>query len=545
MSLRTPLAMLYHWETNTPNKVYLRQPINGVFQEYTWSETANLVRRVAASLQALNLQPGDHVAVLSKNCAEWFITDLAIMMAGLISVPIYFTAGQDTISYILEHGDCKAIFIGKLDELEHQCEAIPEHITRLSFPYQTAPNSIAWEQLIAHKPIANNLDRNISDVMSIVYTSGSTGKPKGIVNTFGAFAYACAQYKNNIPATSDERVVSYLPLAHITERVVVEGSSFYNGFCVSFVESLDSFQENVKAIQPTMFLSVPRLWTRFQMGILAKISQKKLNLLLSIPILGKIVARKIRRELGLDSAFIFGSGSAPLSAATIEWYRRLGINICEGWGMSENNGMGTLNFPFRADKVGSIGRPQVPEDIRISDEGEIQVRGSNMMKEYYKDPEQTADAYTADGWFKTGDKGSIDSDGYIRITGRIKEIFKTAKGKYVAPVPIEALLMENSYIEQVCVTGTNLKQPIALIVLAPEANEVNKESLTQSLKATLDKANQRLESHEVLEALVVVNETWTPENGLLTPTLKIKRSEVEKKYQEVIEQPYSFAVNFA
>lgn len=545
MPLSTPLAMLYHWEATTPDKVYLRQPINGVFQEYTWAETANLVRRVAASLQALELQPGDHVAILSKNCAEWFITDLAIMMAGLVSVPIYFTAGQDTISYILEHSSCKAIFIGKLDELEHQCEAIPNHITRLSFPYETAPNSISWEQLIAHKPIEDNLDRNINDVMSIVYTSGSTGKPKGIVDTFGAFAYACAQYRNNIPATSNERVVSYLPLAHITERVVVEGSSFYVGYSVSFVESLDTFQENVKAIQPTMFISVPRLWTRFQMGILAKLPQKKLDLLLSIPIVKGIVARKIRRELGLDSAYIFGSGSAPLSAATIKWYQRLGINISEGWGMSENNGMGTLNFPFRADKVGSIGRPQVPEDIRISDEGEIQVRGINMMKEYYLDPEQTAEAYTEDGWFKTGDKGSMDSEGYIRITGRIKEIFKTAKGKYVAPVPIEALLMENSFIEQVCVTGTNLRQPIALIVLAPEAAEAAKDALTQSLKATLDKVNQRLESHEALDALVVVDEAWTPENGLLTPTLKIKRSEVEKTYQSIIEQSYNTAVNFA
>lgn len=545
MSLSTPLAMLYHWENTNPNRTYLRQPINGVFQEYTWADTANLVRRVAASLKALGLQPGDHVAVLSKNCAEWFITDLAIMQAGLISVPIYFTAGQDTISYVLEHGECKAIFLGKLDEMLHQCEAVPEHIMRLSFPYETAPNSISWAQIIANQPLEGSPDRGLDEVMTIVYTSGSTGKPKGIVNTFGAFAYACQQYKNNIPGTIDERVVSYLPLAHITERVVVEGSSFYTGFCVSFVESLDSFQENVKAIQPTMFLSVPRLWTRFQMGVLAKIPQKKLNLLLSIPILNKIVARKIRQELGLDSAFIFGSGSAPLSAATIRWYQRIGVNICEGWGMSENNGMGTLNFPFRSDKVGTIGRAQVPSDIRISDEGEIQVRGQNMMREYYKAPELTAEAYTADGWFKTGDKGSIDADGYIRITGRIKEIFKTDKGKYVAPVPIEALLMENSYIEQVCVTGTNLKQPIALIVLAPEANSLNPETLTESLKATFNKVNARLESHEVLDALVVVNEAWTPENGLLTPTLKIKRNVVEEKYQPLIARQYKEVVNFA
>lgn len=544
MPLKTPLDMLYHWEATTPDKVYLRQPINGIFQEYTWADTANLVRRLAASLQNLHLNPGDHVAILSKNCAEWFIADLAIMMAGLVSVPIFFTASQDTIRYVLEHGECKAIFVGKLDELEHQCEAITDDVVRLGFPYEQVPNAIAWEQLIAHQPLAGQPKRALDDVMTIVYTSGSTGKPKGIVNTFGAFAYACEQFKKNIPGTSEERCISYLPLAHITERVVLEGASIYTGYYVSFIENLDTFQENIKSVQPTMFLSVPRLWTRFQMGVLAKIPQKKLDFLLSIPILNKIVARKIRRELGLDSAFIFGSGSAPLSPATIRWYQRIGINICEGWGMSENNGLGTVNYPFREEKIGSIGRAQVQGDVRISEEGEIQVKGANLMREYYKDPEQTAEVYTEDGWFKTGDKGSIDSEGYIRITGRTKEIFKTAKGKYVAPAPIEALLMENSNIEQVCVTGTNLKQPVALIVLAPEANSIGRHTLEQNLKNTLDKVNQHVESHEMLDALVVVNEAWTPENGLLTPTLKIKRSVVEEKYQRQIEQPYSAAINF-
>lgn len=545
MPLNTPLDNLYHWEEFTPDKVYLRQPINGVYQNYTWAETANLVRRVAASLQSLNLNPGDHVAILSKNCAEWFIVDLAIMMAGLVSVPIYFTAGQDTISYVLEHGDCKAIFVGKLDELEHQCEAIPDNIVRLGFPYEQVPHGIAWEQLIAHKPLEGKPKRELDDIMTIVYTSGSTGKPKGIVISFRSYADACQQYHNNLPGTSEERCVSYLPLAHITERVVVEGLTNMVGCSVAFIESLDTFQENVKTIQPTMFLSVPRLWTRFQMGILAKMPQKKLDLLLSIPILKNIVARKIRKELGLDSAFVFGSGSAPLSPATIRWYQRIGINISEGWGMSETNGLGTVNYPFRADKIGSIGRASTAENIRISTEGEIQVRGQNLMNGYYKQPELTAESYTEDGWFKTGDKGRIDDEGYVFITGRTKEIFKTAKGKYVAPVPIEALLMENSNIELVCVTGTNLKQPIALVLLAPEAASLNQDTLKASLEATLSDVNERLESHEKLDALVILKEEWTPENGLLTPTLKIKRNEIEKKYQAQIEQSYRQAVNYA
>lgn len=545
MTLKMPLEMLYHWETTQPTAVYLRQPINGKFQEYTWADTANLVRRVAAALNALDLPAGSNIALLSKNCAEWFIADLAIMMAGHVSVPIYFTASNDTIRYILDHSQCKAIFLGKLDDLSSQLSAIPEETTKISFPYEVAPDSIRWEQLLAQPPLQENIQRSGDEVMTIVYTSGSTGKPKGIVNTFHAFASGCQGFKTVIPATQSDRVISYLPLAHITERVVLEGSSFYNGYSVSFVESLDSFADDIQAVQPTMFLSVPRLWIRFQMGVLAKLPQKRLNLLLKTPLLGCLIAKKIRKALGLNHTFIWGSGAAPMPAATVHWFHRLGINISEGWGMSENNGLGTIAYPFRKDKIGSIGRPVMPENFRISEEGEIQVTGPNVMKEYYLAPELTAEAFTEDGWLKTGDQAQMDEDGYVFITGRLKEIFKTSKGKYVAPVPIEAFLMENSYIEQVCVTGNNLKQPLALLVLTPEALQEEKDRLINSLNNTLTDVNRRLEGHEKLGTLVVMNEDWTTENGLLTPTLKIKRNEIEKKYQAQIEATHSGSVVFA
>lgn len=545
MKLKLPLDMLYHWEQSTPSTVYLRQPINGVFEEYTWADTANLARRIASSLLALDLPPGSRIAILSKNCAEWFITDLAIMMAGHISVPIYFTAGNDTISYVLEHSGSQAIFLGKLDDMSSQLEAVPDNLIKISFPYEVAPNSIHWEQLLTQPPLADTIERLPDDTMSIIYTSGSTGKPKGIVTSFRAFAWSCQALQEKIPVTPSDRVMSYLPLAHITERIYIEGSSLYNGNSVSFVESLDSFTNDIQAIKPTLFLSVPRLWIRFQMGILANISQRKLNLLLKIPFLNNVLARKIRQKLGLDQTFIWGSGAAPISSATLHWYHRLGINISEGWGMTENCAIGTIGYPFRADKIGSIGRPISPENLRISNEGEIQLRGPNVMKEYYLAPEQTAEAFTEDGWFKTGDQGRLDNEGYLYITGRLKENFKTSKGKYIAPVPIEALLMENSLIEQVCVTGTNLKQPISLLVLTPEAAQTPAAELKRSLEKTLRQVNERLESHERLDSLVVVNESWGAENGLLTPTLKIKRSEIEAKYAALIEAKHNEPVTFA
>ncbi|WP_430462834.1 AMP-binding protein [Thalassolituus sp. LLYu03] len=539
MVIKTPLEMLYHWETHTPDAVYLRQPVNGVFHELTWAQVADQVRRIASALIAQNYEQGSHIAILSKNCAEWFITDLAIAMAGHVSVPIYATAGQETIRYILTHANCKAIFIGKLDDTQTQCDAIAEDVTRFAFPYGDIPAQYRWHELLQQPPLASSPVPDGKDVMTIIYTSGSTGNPKGVVNTFGSYAWSCETLAKALKVSNKERMLSYLPLAHITERVYVEGASLYNGFCVSFVESLDTFADNLREVSPTLFISVPRLWTRFQMGVLAKIPPKKLDLLLSIPILNKIVAAKIRRQLGFANTRIFGSGSAPISPATIHWYQKIGINISEAWGMSENNGLGTLSVPFRADKIGCIGRAYDGVGLRISDEGEIQLNGPCVMGEYYLEPEKTVEAFTDDGWLKTGDKGEIDKDGYIRITGRLKEIFKTAKGKYVAPVPIESLLMENPLIEQICVTGNNLKQPIALVVLTPEAKAHEPSHIRHSLEKTLGKVNDKLESHARLDSLVVVKDAWTIENGLLTPTLKIKRHLIEGKYQDLIQHPHS------
>jgi len=545
--LKTPLEMLYHWETSHPDKIYLRQPVDGVFQEYSWAQVGQKVRRLASALIAQNFEQGSHIAILSKNCAEWFIADLAIMMAGHVSVPIYATAGQETIQYVLNHSHCRAIFIGKLDDTNNQCDAIPANVKRLGFPYPNVERAevsldYQWAELQAQPPHPGNPVPALEDTMTIIYTSGSTGNPKGVVNTFGAYAFASQQFVTTVGFHDKDRALSYLPLAHITERTVVEGASFYAGCEISFVENLDTFVDNLKAVSPTLFLSVPRLWTRFQMGVLAKMPPKKLNLLLNIPLLNKIVARKIRQQLGLDSARMFGSGSAPLSSATIRWYERIGVNITEAWGMSETNALGTNCHPYRSDKVGTIGKAYPGVELRIADDGEIQVRGDFLMKEYYLEPEKTAEVFTSDGYLRTGDKGEIDADGYVKITGRLKEIFKTAKGKYVAPVPIESKLMENPLIEQVCVTGSDLKQPIALVVLAEDAKAHDQEHIQSSLKRTLAKTNAKLESHAVLDGIMIVQEAWTPDNGLLTPTLKIRRHLLEGRYQDAIKQPLNTPV---
>jgi long-chain acyl-CoA synthetase len=534
MTIKSPLEMLYHWETTTPDRIFLKQPIDGQYKVFSWRDTGEQVRRVASELLSLNLPKGSHIAILSKNCAEWFITDLAIMMAGHVSVPIYSTAGEHTIQYVLDHAKCPVIFVGKLDDTTAQVNAIPKDVIKLAFPYPHIPADKQWTDLMQNSPYSECPIPAMDSVMTIIYTSGSTGNPKGVVHSYNSICWAAFHSLEALSVDHRDRVLSYLPLAHITERVFAELASFYSSMRIDFLESLDTFSRDICATKPTLFVSVPRLWTRFQMGVLANMPQRKLNFLLRVPILSSIIKRKVRDKLGLGEARLCASGSAPIAISTLKWFRTIGVNISEGWGMTENSAYGTSCVPFRADKIGCIGKAYNGVDIRIAEEGEIQVSGPCNMQEYYLEPEKTKEVFTQDGYLKTGDKGTMDSEGYIRITGRLKEIFKTAKGKYIAPVPIESSLMSNSNIEQVCVTGSQLKQPIALMVLSATARKLNKQTLIDSLQTTLDEVNASLESHAVLDSLVVMKDEWTVDNGLLTPTLKVKRHVLEERFAGLI-----------
>ena len=539
-NLNTPLDALLHWEKHRANEVYLRQPINGTFHEFTWSQVADQTKRIAQALQSLGLAPGDKIAILAKNSAEWFINDLAIMYAGYISVPIYSTANAKTINYVLEHSEAKVLFVGKLDNYQSLEGKIPADIITISYPYETLSCQYKWNDLLEqHQPLATPAHINLEDLMSIIYTSGSTGDPKGVMITFAAFKSASKNIIKSFEFEPGDRLLSYLPLAHITERVYIEGGSLYAGEgVVSFVESLDTFVSNIQSVEPTLFISVPRLWTRFQMGVLQKMPAHKLNFLLKIPFVSGLVKAKIKRGLGLQHARILGCGSAAVSPALLEWYKRLGLNITEAWGMTENLAYGTLNYPFNPQKIGTIGKPGEGVDLKISAIGEILVKGDGLMSGYYKDEAQTKASFDEEGYFKTGDKGEIDSNGYVKITGRVKDIFKTSKGKYVTPVPIECKFGENPNIEQICITGTALTQPVALVVLSPEARQLGQEAMTTNLEETRQHINKSLESHARIGHIIVLKDEWTVDNGLLTPTLKFKRHELESRFKPFYEEQH-------
>jgi len=520
-------------------KIYLRQPVNRKFRETSWRQAYDQTLRLAAGLRSLGLEPGDRVAILAENCAEWFISDFAIQAAGLISVPIYFTAGEDIIRYILEHSESKALLVGKLGSTKAVEAAVSPNLITIYMPYDTMPCKVEMATLIAdNEPISEIAKPSLDDTFSITYTSGSTGNPKGVVLTFRNIAYGGNSMASMMDIKDkDVRLLSYLPLAHITERALIEYFSLYAGATVSFSESLETFIDDLKDARVTFFLSVPRLWMKFQAGVLAKTSQQKLDRLLKIPIVKGIVKRKIRNQLGFKDADSLGSGSAPISPAVLKWYENLGMNISEGWGMTELTGLATSQFPYRFDKMGTIGKCIDGLEITTSDEGEILVRGDGVFKEYYKNDAVTAETFTEDGFMRTGDKADIDEDGYLRITGRVKDLFKSGKGKYIAPVPIEAKLAVNQYIEQACVMGSGLPAAMVVVVLERTLTEgLSRDEIAQSLAETVQEVNKQIEKHEVLGGVRIASEPWTVENGLLTPTLKIKRAELEQKYKNLISE---------
>lgn len=543
MTEQLPLERFQHWCERTPERVWLRQPVAGHWHDFTWHQVDEQARRLAAGLQALGCAPGDRVAILAKNCAEWFISDLAIMMAGLISVPLYPLQTAESIAYVLEHAECRAIILGKLDEPDKLEGAIGTQVARIAMPYPTLRADYQWHELQAHAPLQQVHRQQGDELLSILYTSGTTGQPKGVMLSARAMAFSAANACAEMKIGERDQFFSYLPLSHAAERFLVQMNSLYAGAAVAFVESLETFAADLQHVRPTVFFSVPRLWTRFQQGVLERLPQRKLDLLLRLPLLGSLVARKIRRGLGLDRARILVSGAAAISPGLLEWYRRIGLTICEGYGMTENFAYGCFNRPGQV-RFGTVGRPMPFLEMRLADSGEVLFRSPTLMQGYYREPQLSAQALEG-GWLHTGDKGEVDADGYLRITGRVKDIFKTSKGKYVAPAPIEGEIAKNTWVEQVCLMGSNRDQPLALIDLSPAARAQARERIAADLLATLERLNATLPAHERLSHLLLVGESWTVDNGSLTPTLKIRRNVLEARYAEwVARLPHQPAVHW-
>ncbi|MEM6722853.1 MAG: AMP-binding protein [Bacteroidota bacterium] len=539
-NLQSQLEYFYRFEKETPNAPFLKQPYGDNWTTLTYRDAGQMARKMVNALRSMGLKKGDHIGLLSKNCYHWVVSDLAIMMGGYVSVPFYANLSGDSLRTVLDLSDAKLLIIGKLDKWDGVEEAIPEGMPVIKFPHYPGNAEVtvgeAWDELLAkHQPITENFLPDLKSTWTILFTSGTTGTPKGVIHTYenAALIINNEVHYNALGLMGHDQNIffSFLPLNHIAERAAVELGTIMTGGCVSFVESLDTFAKNLADTQPTFMFAVPRIWTKFQLGILAKMPQQKLDRLLKIPIVSGLVKKKLHKALGLSRARDILTGASLTPESLKQWYRKIGLNLREVYGMTENFGAFCL-MPPDQHKPNTVGRPVPNAEGRIDpDTGEILMKMPWMMTGYYKDEEKTAEVLV-DDWLHTGDKGLMDDEGFFKVVGRVKDAFKTSKGKFVVPTILEDKFAENDFIEQICVAGLGIPQPIALVNLSEVALKEDASKIQEVLQNQLKEANKTLHGHERISTLIVTKEAWAPENKLLTPTLKIRRTAIDEKYIE-------------
>jgi long-chain acyl-CoA synthetase len=548
------LDRIYEHEVAQRDAVFMTQPIGaGEVVDITWGQAVGEARRMAAYLREQGLKRGDRIAMLAKNSAHFIIAEIAIWMAGGATVAIFPTETAENVHYVLEHSESSLLFVGRLDAWEQQRSGVPARLHCIALPLApaacAASGCTSWQDIIARTaPLTGRPARADDELAMLLYTSGSTGQPKGVMQSFGSITRrveaGLTDLDVQLPDGTSRRILSYLPLAHAYERGAVECPILYSGEGhIFFADTLASFADDLRRARPTVFVSVPRLWLKFQQGVLAAMPASQLDALLDNPATAPAVGRKVLAGLGLEEVRLAVSGSAPISVELLGWYRRLGLNLVEGYGMTEDFAY-SHRTTAKFCEPGYVGVPSPGVQVRLDDDGEILIKSPGALVGYYKRPDLNAQCFTEDGFFRTGDLGEQRPDGQLRITGRKKELFKTAKGKYVAPAPIENRLNAHPMIEQSMVSGVGRPAPYAMVMLnefiRPKLSEAaTRNQVEADLAELLRVTNESLVSHERLARLVITNEPWSIENGYLTPTMKIKRSRLEAMAEPAIGSWYA------
>jgi long-chain acyl-CoA synthetase len=511
----------------TPDKIWLRDLHEHGSEDYSWRQAHEQICAIGAMLEQ-RYGAGEKMVVLSRNRAHWVMADLAIIASGNVTVSMFTTLQAPTAEYIFQLTEARVIFVGETSNWEKLVPVLPRDILVVTLPgVELEHPHERWEDLLArYAGQAPAYQCQPDDMISLVFTSGTTGMPKGVIQTHNSNLIPIRRFTDTFGISKSPRYFSYLPLSHIAERQIVEFSSIVLGGEIYFNESLDTLPRDLQRARPQVFFGPPRIWEQLQQAVIGKFGGK--DALAAAQAQDKAgIGQLVLGGLGLNEVEYCLTAAAPTPPALIHWWEDLGLTLMEGFGQTE--AMGLILSSHGQRRVGSIGKPIGEVQYKITEEGELAIRADGCTPGYYKEEGKTAELIR-DGWLHTGDKGELDADGYLRITGRVKEMYKTSKGEYVAPAQIELCFAQNNYIEQICVIGEGLPQPVGLVVLSELAKGVHNDAIAEQLRASLDAINLTLKPYERLQKLVVVREAWTVENNLMTPSMKLRRKYLEQHF---------------
>ncbi len=586
--MSTPARFLRSARRHATRPGYFVRDENG-WQPTTWAQYAEQVQAAARGLVALGVQPGQVVCILGFNRPEWIIMDMAAMLVGAVPAGIYWTSSVSEVEYILNHSQSPVLLIEN-EERYQKIAALRDglkhlkHVVRMDDGRPSVTGTIGWHEFLSmgEGGLQKQVDERLQairpeDPGTYIYTSGTTGPSKAVVLTHANLSWSAQSLCGALGATADQRVISYLPLAHVAEQMISVHSPALQGFPVYFARKLEELSDHLKEVRPTIFFGVPRVWEKMHAGITAKLDaatgtkahlarwalgvasqwhELRLKgdmpgpwMTLKMRVAEALILKKVKAAIGLDQAHMLATGAAPISAEMLKFFTGLDMVIREVYGQSESCGATTLSVPG-ATKLGSVGRPVDGAEVRIADDGEIFVRGPHIFRGYAGNPAGTAEALV-DGWLASGDLGHMDEEGYLYITGRKKDLLITSGGKNISPANIEADLMNTHLVEHAVVCGDGRHYLTAMLTLMPDAladfarqHHLSGEGLHQhptvlaELQKGVDHVNTRHARVAHIRKFTVLPHSLSIESGELTPTMKVKRKVVLDRYRDVVDGLY-------
>ena len=532
MKFDTLTAYLDHWAENCGDKVWLRALHEQGSEDYTWSEARQQINAVGAALES-RFGNGVNMLLLSRNRPHWFLADLAIIRSGNATVALFTTHPPATAQYIAEFTEAKVLFLGESSNWEAVRPVLPPDITIVTLPgVEFDGDHLTWDELLAEgEGRVPSYRAKPDDMISLVFTSGTTGMPKGVIQTHDSNVIPIRRTYEFLDIEQEPRYFSYLPLSHLAERQIVEFSSLCQGGEVVFNERPDTLLRDLHRAKPHIFFGAPRVWEQFQQAVIGKFGGPDAfdAAFTADP---SAIGKQVLDSLGLGEVEFCLTASAPTPAPLIRWWHSLGLSLVEGFGQTE--AMSLIVSSKDQCRIGSIGKAIGEVEYRITDEGELIVRADGFTPGYYKQPEKTAELMR-DGWLHTGDKARVDEDGFLYITGRVKDYFKTIQGKFVAPPPIEGLFAENALVDQQCLMGRGFSKTVMVVVLSEAGMSESPEVVEASIRETVSAINDEIEKHARIGAVIISTDPWTVENEILTPTLKLRREKIDELHAELGE----------